>query len=124
MNSDQLNKISSIGGSLGNVAGNFLGIPGLGNIATLPLQPIIAKMNQVEEMKSQFKLKYSPNFKYGGYLKGNVDLLTYKGRLHSQGGISVNTNGVPSNSNKEVETGEVLYTNKVSGKKYIFSNSI
>lgn len=125
MKAEQLQNVSTVVSSLGNVAGTFLGIPGLGNLATLPIQPIINQMQEVEQLQSQFKLKYSPQeYKYGGQLTGKDSLLKYKGRTHKEGGISVNEKGMPTNGDKEVEDGEVMYYNKATNKRYIFSNTI
>lgn len=125
MKAKELQNVSTIASGIGNVAGTFLGVPGLGSLVTLPIQPVINQMQETEELKSQFKLKYSPQqFKYGGELSGKDSLLQYKGRTHKEGGISVNDKGMPTDGNKEVEDGEVMYYNRATNKRYIFSNTI
>ena len=69
----------------------------------------------VDHIKNQFKL--------GGTLKGNEDLLVASGRSHAQGGINVSPDGLPvQNSNQEIEGDETILT--VGKKKYVFSSKL
>lgn len=62
---------------------------------------------------------YGGMMKYGGKLSGREDASIYKGKLHRNGGIMVNSKGVPSsNAAAEVEGGEVKVGN------YIFSDTL
>lgn len=63
------------------------------------------------------------SFNYGGFLTGMEDASVYKGRLHSKGGILVNSKGVPSGKPAaEVEGGETVV--KINGKSYVFSDRL
>jgi hypothetical protein len=117
MKAKQVSNLATGLSAAGNLAGMAVGIPGLGNLITLPLQPVINQMQETEELKSQFSLKYSPKqFAYGGFLTGSDTLIKYKGKTHKEGGIGITSNGLLGNE-KEVEDGEVLYHNKKTGKK-------
>ena len=60
----------------------------------------------------------------GGMLVGSEDNAKYKGKTHSQGGININMQGVPTKyaSNKEVEGDEVIV--RLGKQNYVFSKAM
>lgn len=73
-----------------------------------------------EDLKRMYPGRF---FKFGGALTGRSDASVYKGRLHSHGGILVNSKGVPSGKPDAEVEGEEAVVN-IGGKSYIFSNRI
>ena len=72
-------------------------------------------------LEQERKIKASKEF--GGTITGNSDLSFYKGKSHRDGGIMVNSKGVPSrNASAEVEGGETRFMYK--DKAYIFSDKL
>jgi hypothetical protein len=72
-------------------------------------------------LEQERKIKASKEF--GGTITGNNDLSFYKGKSHRDGGIMVNSKGVPSrNASAEVEGGETRFMYK--DKAYIFSDKL
>jgi len=72
-------------------------------------------------LEQERKIKASKEF--GGTITGQSDLSFYKGKSHRDGGIMVNSKGVPSKkASAEVEGGETRFLNK--DKAYIFSDKL
>jgi len=63
------------------------------------------------------------NYALGGEISGLDGLIKYDGASHSNGGIQVNAQGIPSvNPVAEVEDGEV--TMRSGNKSYVFSKKL
>lgn len=118
------------GSAVGSVVGTALqalGIPGLSGVLSMLGNVVGSKIGAPIDMQNQMnQLTVNKNpygFAFGGALTGRADAGVYKGRLHTNGGILVNSKGVPSaNPDAEVEGGELAVT--IGGKSYIFSNRI
>jgi len=125
-------KAGAVGSTLGSL-GNFA-IPGLGNV----LSPLLGGLGQLIGQKDDESYALQQHYnnmntinnpyqlKNGGVI-GSKDNFKYKGNTHEQGGIDVDTNGLPvSQSNIEVEDGENMVEINVKGNKikYVFSNSL
>lgn len=129
------------GSAVGSMVGSGLGmaanalLPGLGSI----LSPVLSQVGsavggtiggkagagkQMQQDMNALTVNKNPyGFAFGGALTGRSDASVYKGRLHSRGGILVNSKGVPSGKpDAEVEGGELAVT--IGGKSYIFSNRL
>lgn len=120
------NKGELVGQGLG-AALTLAGLPGLGPVLGQVGAMIGAKKDEKQALKNSFnEVQNSVNpygFEKGGQLKGDEDLMTYKGNDHAQGGISVEENGIPSKQGiNEVEGDETVY--KINGKSYIFSKKL
>lgn len=121
---------SQLGGAAGSMVGtalSALGIPGLSGIMGQLGQMVGSKIGAPKDMQNQLnQLTVNKNpygFALGGALTGRQDAAVYKGRLHTTGGILVNSKGVPSNKpDAEVEGGEVKVS--IGGKEYIFSSRL
>lgn len=120
-----------LGGQIGSMIGNvasIAGIPGLTPILSQLGSMIDNDRKVTKTLQDHFKSLSSNNNPYGNYehggkLTGKEDAMTYEGNSHEQGGIQVNSQGVPSkNAVAEVENDEVVYS--VGRDSYIFSSKL
>jgi hypothetical protein len=125
-------KASAVGGAIG-AASNLL-VPGLGSV----LSPLLSGLGSMIGQKDDESYALNQHFnqvntstnpyqlEHGGVI-GDDDNFQYKGNSHSQGGIDVDSFGMPtSSSNVEVEGEESAADVIVNGKKikYVFSNKL
>lgn len=126
--STQYSQLGSTAGSMVGSALSAVGVPGLGGLFSMLGGMVGDKIGAPKDMQNQInQLTVNKNpygFALGGALTGAADASVYKGRLHSTGGIKVNSAGVPDSENPdaEVEGEEVKVTMK--GREYIFSNRL
>lgn len=128
-NKDKLIELA-LGGNLGSLlgtAGSLSGIPFLGEIGMQIGNNISNKTNDLKILQDHYNsLRTSTNpyqLADGGELTGDEDVAIYKGKEHSEGGIKVNSQGIPTNDAvAEVENEEVSFD--IKGQKYIFSKRL
>lgn len=132
-----INKSStSLYGGIGQGIGQALNLvlPGIGTLAAPILGAIGSKIGMNDDMAKAMNKDYANTnntvnpyqLEMGGMI-GDDDSAQYKGKTHSEGGIDVDSNGLPvANSSVEVEDGETMVELKVGGKKinYVFSNKL
>lgn len=83
-----------------------------------------AQANALRDNFNTIKVSTNPyGYEDGGKLKGSHDNATYVGKPHSQDGIKVNSEGIPTkNTNQEVEGDEVKVD--LDNQTYIFSKKL
>lgn len=125
------------GGEIGSMIGSTVGTaanliaPGLGSI----LSPILGSVGSMlggkvdakksmRERLSQSTINTNPyGYENGGYITGKEDLAIYTGNSHSQGGIGITENGIPTyNPMAEVEGNETVL--RIGKKSHIFSKKL
>ena len=109
------------------IGGNML-LPGLGSVAGTLMGTALEQDALGKQMQKNMQKVNSVSNPYqlekGGMLQGSEDAAMYKGASHDNGGIGVNSAGIPSpNTPLEVE-GEEFRINLPNRKTYIFSKKL
>lgn len=115
-------------------------IPGVGPILGQVLTPLLGSLGSSiggeKDTQNNLNYQYQNNtstegtnvLALGGALKdASSDFAKFSGNTHEQGGISINANGYPSDSNIEVENEEVIVKHRsLSGKEinFVFSKRL
>jgi hypothetical protein len=113
-------------------------IPGIGPMLSQVLTPLLGTLGGAigapEDMQNQMNNNYQgtkenvTTFAFGGALENaSSDFAQYKGNTHEQGGITINQNGMPADSNIEVEDEESVVSFKsLNGKdlRFVFSKRL
>lgn len=125
------NQGQQTGQNIGQFAGlalSLAGIPGLSPILGQVGSQVGGKIDMTKALQDHFaSLSQSSNpygnYAHGGEISGLDGLIKYNGQSHGEGGIQVDSKGVPSsNAVAEVEDGEV--TMRSGTKAYVFSNKL
>lgn len=125
-----LNQNQNTGNIVGQGLGTALslaGIPGLAPILGQLGSMVGKKSDQIQTINNNLnQLNTSVNpyqFEHGGQLEGMEGLLTYEGPSHTNNGIAVNEQGLPTpTAQNEVEGEETVL--RVGNNAYVFSKKL